>query len=172
MDFDARRQRILGYKNLEEQQLMQLRRPFLSPLLQSKFTTHNCAGCIHPPAGDDQHAHYSTFGGFFTLFPLLTCQTPATLPAFRAMEKQATLHMARHCLLLHGCLIVFHPTVGHDMDSALSTKGTTWTWTSVPPLAEPAGTCLPLMGFKGKHLALPLLGPVSRNISKAQELKS
>lgn len=109
-----------------------------------------------------------TFGGFFTL----TCQTPATYPAFRAMEKQATLHMARHRLLLYGCPMVSHPTARHNMDSALSAKGTTWTWTPAPPLAEPSGTCLPLMGFKGKHLALPMLGPMSQNTSKAQELKS
>lgn len=65
--------------------------------------------------------------------------------------------------------MVSHVTARHNMDSALSIKGTTQTRTSAPSLAEPAGTCLPLTGFKGKHLALLLL-ELSQNTSKPQEL--
>jgi len=88
------------------------------------------------------------------------------------MEKQATLHMARQHLLLHGCPMVPHLTAGCNLDSALSTEGVTQTRSSAQPLAEPAGTHLPLMGFKAKYLALPLLGPMSQNTSKAQEFRS
>lgn len=80
--------------------------------------------------------------------------------------------MARHHLLLHGYPTVSHLTARHNTDLALSAEGTTWTWTSAPPLADPAGMCLPLVGFKGNHFALPVFGPMRQNTSKAQELES
>lgn len=104
---------------------------------------HSQLGRLHPStcsrwsACSLQHLQW-----VFTLLPFLTCQIPAMLWAFRVMEKWS-LHIS--C-----CMDVpWHPIPQPDMDSALSAMWPTWTWTSAPPLAEPAGTCLPWWVLKG-----------------------